>query len=585
MECGKSVQTTTYTNKPGAGVLLQYCCAILCRCWTVSGRRILKTLHYCRKCLRSLPVVRSAVLAAGRDLLRQDIIVGEMMSEGMPVVEVMNISKKFGGTQALKDVSIAFYPGEFHAIMGENGAGKSTLMNIIGGVYKQDNGEIIINGEQVDIDSPHESQRLGIGFVHQEIALCTHVSVIENIILGMEDKHHMLKKNFGKELLDKTLGLFNTSIDPLEKVANLTTSYQQIVEIAKALAADSKLIIFDEPTSSLTEAETETLFKVIKHLKSEGIAIVYISHRMNEVFTYSDKVSVLRDGCIIDTLRTADTREDIVVRKMVGRELSKAYPPKAGEKLAGAKEILRVEGLSSEDGGFSDISFSLHENEIFGIAGLVGAGRSEVVKTICGLIRKDSGTITHLGENIEFKNYQQAIDHGIVYLTEDRKVEGLFLDYSIAMNMSALDLSNISSRTILNKKAERRESGRYIKKLSVRCRGPEQKVGSLSGGNQQKVLLSKLLAVKPRIIILDEPTRGIDIGAKLEIHHLIRELANSGVGVIVISSELPEVIGSCDRVMVMYEGRQSGFLQSDELSEEAIIHLASGLEWNEKTEK
>ncbi len=504
------------------------------------------------------------------------------MDRSEPVLEVKNISKRFGGTQALKDVNLAFYPGEFHAIMGENGAGKSTLMNIIGGVYKQDTGDIIVNGNTVNIDSPHESQRLGIGFVHQEIALCTHVSVIENIILGMENKHHMLKKNFGKEIIKKTLGLFNTTINPYEKVSNLTTSYQQIVEIARALAADSKLIIFDEPTSSLTETETEALFKVIDHLKNEGIAIVYISHRMNEVFTYSDKVSVLRDGCIIDTLITADTREEEVVTKMVGREISKAYPSKSEIDLSKARELFSVENLTSEDGGFENISFTLHEQEIFGIAGLVGAGRSEVAKTICGLLKKDGGKIIHHGEEKNFENYQQAIDDGIVYLTEDRKIEGLFLNYSIAMNMSAMSLSNVSTRTILNKKKEKNESVRFIKRLAVRCSGADQTVGSLSGGNQQKVLLSKLLAVKPRLIILDEPTRGIDIGAKLEIHRLIRELANSGVGVIMISSELPEVIGACDRVMVMYEGRQTGFLESDELSEEAIIHLASGLKWNEQ---
>ena len=502
------------------------------------------------------------------------------MDKTEPVLEVRNISKRFGGTQALKDVTLAFYPGEFHAIMGENGAGKSTLMNIIGGVYKQDNGEILVNGRRVEINNPHESQRLGIGFVHQEIALCTHVTVIENIILGMKNKHHMLKKNFGKKIIENTLEMFNTTINPNDKVSDLTTSYQQIVEIARALAAESKLIIFDEPTSSLTESETEALFKVIQHLKNEGIAIVYISHRMNEVFTYSDKVSILRDGCIIDTLTTADTKEDVVVTKMVGREISKAYPPKAGDKLIGAKEVFKVENLTSEEGGFEDISFTLHEKEILGIAGLVGAGRSEVVKTICGLITKDSGKVIHQGVEVEFNNYQQSIDAGIVYLTEDRKVEGLFLDYSIAKNVSAMSLSNVSSRTILNSRRERQESGRFINRLAVRCSGADQIVGSLSGGNQQKVLLSKLLAVKPKLIILDEPTRGIDIGAKLEIHKLIRELANSGVGVLMISSELPEVIGSCDRVMVMYEGKQMGFLDSAQMSEETIIRLASGLKLN-----
>lgn len=505
------------------------------------------------------------------------------MGRAKPVLEVRNISKRFGGTQALKDVSLAFYPGEFHAIMGENGAGKSTLMNIVGGVYKQDIGEIIVSGELVSIDSPHDSQRLGIGFVHQEISLCTHVTVMENIILGMKNKHHMLKRNFGDDILDKTLRVFSTPIKPNDIVADLTTSYQQIVEIAKALAADSKLIIFDEPTSSLTESETDALFKVIDHLKNEGIAIVYISHRMNEVFAYSDKVSILRDGCMIDTLVTDEAREEVVVTKMVGREISKAYPPKAGGKLFGAEEIFRVEKLTSEEGRFKDISFKLHRNEIFGIAGLVGAGRSEVVKTICGIISKDSGNVIHLGQKVEFSNYQQAIDNGIVYLTEDRKTEGLFLNYSIAKNMSAMSLSNVSSKTILSKNREKLESGRLIKRLSVRCVGSDQIVGSLSGGNQQKVLLSKLLAVKPKLIILDEPTRGIDIGAKLEIHRLIRELANTGVGVIMISSELPEVIGSCDRVMVMYEGKQVGFLESNELSEESIIHLASGLSWNNTT--
>ena len=504
------------------------------------------------------------------------------MDKTKPVVEVKNISKRFGATQALSDVSLAFYPGEFHAIMGENGAGKSTLMNIIGGVFPQDSGKIEINGKEVTISDPHESQRYGIGFVHQEIALCTHVSVIENIFLGMENKNHFLKKGVGKDVISKTLDLFDTTIDPYGKVSELTTSYQQIVEIARALAANSKLIIFDEPTSSLTEHETDALFKVIGHLKKEGIAIVYISHRMNEVFTYSDKVSILRDGCIIDTLTTKDTDEAFVVTKMVGRELSKAYPPKAGRIPNEAKEILKVKNLGSEEGGFSGISFSLREGEILGMAGLVGAGRTEVAKTICALLEKTEGQIWFNGEEKNFKNYQQAIDSGIVYLTEDRKNDGLFLDYSIAMNISAMDLSNVSKRHLLNKKVERKISGRFIKRLSIRSPSSEQIVGNLSGGNQQKVLISKLLAVKPKLLFLDEPTRGIDIGAKYEIHQLVRTLANEGIGVIIISSELPEVIGSCDRVMVMYEGQQSGILESSELSEEAIIHLASGLALNKE---
>ncbi len=494
------------------------------------------------------------------------------------VLEVRHITKVFPGTKALDDVSIALDAGTVHAIVGENGAGKSTLMNIIAGVYQPTEGEVLINGDTVKIENPHVAQSLGIGFVHQEIALCQHLSVAENIFMSTINARNERLIDFRKYNREakKLLSAFHVDIDPAQRVGSLSVSEQQVVEIAKSLSLNCRIVIFDEPTAALTESESEALFKIIADLKSQGIGVLYISHRMAEIFGNCDVVSVLRDGMLIETTPLQETNEDRLVRSMVGRELSKLYPPKATEEEIEDSVLLSVEKLSS-DGDFQDVSFELRKGEILGLSGLIGAGRSELAKTICGLQPRTGGTVRLFGEDVTFESYRDAIEHGVVYLTEDRKSEGLFLRMNIKRNISAIDLGQVSSNAIIDGESERKLAKEYVDMLNVRCSSLEQKLNFLSGGNQQKVLLGKLLSVKPKIVFMDEPTRGIDVGAKTEIHRLLRSLSKEGVGVVVISSELPEVIGMCDRVLVMHEGSSKGVVVGDDINEEEIIRRASGL--------
>jgi len=493
------------------------------------------------------------------------------------VLEVKGIEKYFPGVKALDKVNFVLKKGEVHALMGENGAGKSTLMNVIDGIYMPDAGEIFINGKQVHIKNTLDAQKLGIGFIHQEIALCPDVTVAENIFMSEINVSKKPIVNFNA-LYKRAENILKNleAIDPKKNVSELSISSQQVVEIAKALSKDCKILILDEPTSALTENETNALFNIMRSLKSKGIGIIYISHRMAEVFNECDRVTILRDGCYIDTFNVSDVDSKTLVEKMVGREISNIYPEKKKQDAGKDKVIFEVKNFS--DGKrFHDINFNLKEGEILGLAGLVGAGRSEIAQGVCGLRPVISGEIYHRGKKIKLNSSKDAIDSGVVYLTEDRKTLGLFLDMDIKKNISGMNINDLSQYGIVNNKSEDNQCRTYLKKLGIKCASMGNYVSSLSGGNQQKVLISKLLTVNPKIIFMDEPTRGIDVGAKSEIHKLIRNLVNEGMGIIMISSELPEIIGMCDRVIVMHEGRICGETVAGDINEKKIINLASGI--------
>ena len=405
-------------------------------------------------------------------------------------------------------MSFQLLKGEVHAIVGENGAGKSTLLNIIAGIFAPDSGEIYIEGKRVEIKNPHEAEKHGIGFVHQEIALCPDVSVAENIFMSEINKNKRFTVNY-KKLYDRASKILKplANINPRKLVADLSISNQQVVEIAKALSMNCKIIIFDEPTAALSEKEAESLFKIIRELKSNGIGIIYISHRMAEVFSLCDRVTVMRDGRLIDTKNINETDSKEIVNLMVGREIGDIYPPKRDSSTCSKETIFEIREFS--DGKrFQNISFDLKEGEILGLAGLVGAGRSEVAQSVCALNSKISGEVYYQGSRIDIKSPGESIKHGIVYLTEDRKSAGLFLDLSIKWNISAMKLLNVSKKGLIQNHLETNQCDTFIRELGIKCSGMNQNLSSLSGGNQQKVLLAKLLTVKPRIVFMDEPTRG-----------------------------------------------------------------------------
>ena len=491
------------------------------------------------------------------------------------ILQVKEIKKSFGSVHALKSVSLTLREGEVISIVGENGAGKSTLMNVITGIYIPDSGEIFVEGEKQQFHSPMDAIKRGICIVHQEIANCPDITVAENIFMStiVKEKKAFVDFKTLNEKAEELLKPFNSRIKPKMKMSELSISEQQIVEIATALSKDPKVIIFDEPTSSLTDEEVQKLFQIIFDLKEKGIGILYISHRMEEVFILSDKVVVLRDGEYVDEREIKEVTNDWVVSRMIGHTLDDYYPSKA-EKVG--EPILKVKNYNRE-GVFHDISFELRENEILGFSGLVGAGRSELMKSLVGLEKCQPGELELNSEKIVFKNYAQALKKGVVYLTEDRKSEGLFLRMNIQKNMSLLNLDKISGKVFVDKNKEVEESKKYSEMMRVRCSGLQQIVGTLSGGNQQKIMVANALSIEPKLIILDEPTRGIDVGAKAEIYKVLRELANTGVGIIVISSELPEIIGLCDRVCVMYEGKLCGEVHGEEMTEHNIMQLASDL--------
>ncbi|WP_373502145.1 sugar ABC transporter ATP-binding protein [Aestuariivirga sp.] len=497
------------------------------------------------------------------------------------VLGIRNVTRSFGPVRALRGINFDLKRGEIHAVAGENGAGKSTLMNIIDGILQPDSGEILIDGKPVRISSPAEAQRLGIGFVHQEIALCPDVSVAENIFMAATNRSRaFLMDAAGLHAKARDVLAQLSDIDPGILVRDLSISNQQLVEIAKALTLDCRILILDEPTAALTEREAQLLFGIMRKLASQGIAIIYISHRMVEIFENCDRVTVFRDGQYIRTDKVSETTPDEIVNAMVGRKIESLYPPKL-QAPAGAA-ILQVEGLT--DRRFQGVTFELRSGEILGVAGLIGAGRSEIMRGICRLEGKASGQVRLYGRVLSLQCYTDAIVEGIVYLSEDRKGDGLFLDLPIAANVSALNLGQVARAFgLIDKGAETRLAEGLGKKLGLKASGVGQKVSALSGGNQQKVALAKLLAIKPRVIFLDEPTRGVDVGAKAEIHRILRDLASEGVGILVISSELPELIGISDRVIVIADGRITGELPAEKLSEQAIMQLASNKGWQKQS--
>lgn len=494
--------------------------------------------------------------------------------ENETLFSLQGISKTFPGVKALDKVALEVTRGEVHAIMGENGAGKSTLMNIISGVYRPDCGEMIWQGRPYRPISPREAQSLGIGFVHQETALCPHLSIAENVFLGRTPQRFLglVDRKRARAMTLDLLKEFRIGLDPAQPVQRLTVAGQQVVEIIKAISLDCRLLILDEPTSALTEKETDALFGIIERLKSKGISVLYISHRLAEVFKICDRVTVFRDGQYIRTLRSAETCPDEIIALMVGRNIQNLYPPKS---TASGRDLLRVDHLT-RSGKFRDVSFSVREGEILGFAGLVGAGRTEVARAVCGIDPCQSGQLWVDGQEVRFDNYAKSIAAKVVYVTEDRKTQGLFLQMSIVKNISVAVLQGITRRLVIHEPDEQRVAQEFVRRLRIKTSGINQRVDNLSGGNQQKVMLGKWMATSPRVVFMDEPTRGIDVGAKSEIHSLLREWNRQGIGVILISSELPEIIGMCDRVLVMHEGKISGELTGSDITEENIMRYAAG---------
>ncbi|MDR1509070.1 MAG: sugar ABC transporter ATP-binding protein [Synergistaceae bacterium] len=491
------------------------------------------------------------------------------------LLSVRNISKSFPGTQALKDVSINFRRGEVHALVGENGAGKSTLMNIVSGVMRPDSGSVLFEGGAVNFSGAEDALKLGISYVHQEKVLCPHISVAENLFLGQTIKNRFGFFDYGtiyKKARD-ILDLFASDIDPAARVDSLNVSQRQIIEISRAIARDCNVLILDEPTSSLMEKEVNLLFKIVKELKNKSITVIYITHRMNEIFSICDRFSVLRDGSLIVTDDVAGADAKRVISFMVGRDIEDSHPEKA-DRIG--EVVLEVKGLALKP-AFEDVSFKLRKGEILGFAGLMGSGRSELAKAICGAYKRDSGGVFLDGHEVKASNYHESLALGIAYLTEDRKEEGLFLNLSVQNNICAACVSSISKGGVfLDLCKESETASEYIHELKIVTSGLNTPITALSGGNQQKVMIAKVLSTKPKVIFFDEPTRGIDVVAKMEIHKQMLSLAREGIAVVLISSEMPEIIGISNRILVMHEGRVRGELQRDEINETNIMALASG---------
>ncbi|MEE1611507.1 sugar ABC transporter ATP-binding protein [Microvirga sp. CF3016] len=504
------------------------------------------------------------------------------MTGSSPILEMKDISKTFPGVKALTNVSLTVYPGEIHALMGENGAGKSTLMKILSGAYQADpGGEIRINGQPVTIDGPLTARHHGISIIYQELSLAPNLTVAENMLLGREHKSGpMVDRRSMEKACQTVLDRLGVHFKASTKVSELSMAERQLVEIARALIANSRILVMDEPTTSLSSRETEAMFALVRQLRAEGLAIIYISHRMAEIYELAERVSVLRDGSYVGTLVGDEISAERLVQMMVGRDLSSFYKKEHDAHQSRGRVMFAVRNMG--DGvRVHDCSFELHEGEVLGIAGLVGAGRTELARLIYGADPRTSGEVFLQGKHLSIHKPEDAINSGVVYLTEDRKHLGLFLDLTVRENVN-ISVLNRDARPggVLNLKAAKQRAAAAIRALSIRVAGDVVPVGSLSGGNQQKVLLSRLLETKPKVLILDEPTRGVDIGAKSEIYRLIDSLARNGVGVIVISSELPEIVGICDRVLVMREGRLEGEVGGaghPPVTQENIITIATGV--------
>ncbi|MGL4874357.1 MAG: sugar ABC transporter ATP-binding protein [Clostridium sp.] len=496
------------------------------------------------------------------------------MEDKVLMLKMEGVSKSFPGVKALDKVNILAYGGEVTALMGENGAGKSTLMKVLSGVHKKDEGEIYIQGEKADIRGIKSAEEYGVTIIHQELSIINNLTVAENIFLGNEKvtKGGRIDKKILNERSKAFLEQIGCQVNPNELAGNLNVGEKQMVEIAKALTKNAAIIIFDEPTTALTEIETKNLFKVIESLKKKGLAIMYISHRMEEIFAICDRVEVLRDGQYAGNAIIKDIDNDILISMMVGRKIEEQFPYKEIEK---GNKVIEVENLSSDEGKIKGATFNIKSGEILGVAGLMGSGRTELAKTIFGAYKKTSGTIKVNGEELDIKSIQEAIDCGICYLSEDRKKEGCILSLSVAENMTLCNLKKYENKFFsINKKSEKAEIDEYIKKIRIKTPSRNQLMKNLSGGNQQKVILAKWIMLSPELLIIDEPTRGIDVGAKKEIYELLNELKAKGKAIMLISSDMPEVLGISDRVMVMSGGCIAGELSRKEATQEKIMKLA-----------
>jgi ribose transport system ATP-binding protein len=484
------------------------------------------------------------------------------------------IDKRFPGVHALSKVDFDLRQGEVHVLLGENGAGKSTLIKILCGAYQPDSGEILLHGKPVRIESPHDGQMQGISVVYQEFNLIPLLSVAENIFMGRQPmKNGMIDWNKMNQDAARLLAELHVDIDPRVQVRSLGVAQQQMVEITKALSLNASIIVMDEPTAALTEREIDELFRTIRTLKEKGVSIIYISHRLEEVGVIGDRVTVLRDGQLVGTAEVKDVTIDDMIRMMIGRTLKDKFPK---QNVECGDELLRVENLGRGD-VVRNVSFSLRRGEILGIAGLVGSGRTELARLIFGADEHDTGKIFVEGKEVKISSPADAIRHGIGFLTEDRKAQGLVLKMTVGQNitLSAMD-ALFPDSMLLQPRLERQVADRYVRDMRVRTPSLEQKVQFLSGGNQQKTVIAKWLCSRSRILIFDEPTRGIDVGAKVEVYQLMTELIRQGAGVIMISSEMPEVLGMADRIMVMHEGEVAGFLTREEATEEKILRYAMG---------
>ena len=488
-----------------------------------------------------------------------------------PILKMEGIVKEFPGVKALDGVTLELYEGKVMGLMGENGAGKSTLMKILSGVYKKDGGKVYYKGNLEDIKDTKDAQNKGIAIIHQELNLINDITIGENIFLGREPKGSFGRINYSKLHEDATnlLRKFNMDCSSKELLGNLSVGQQQMVEIAKALSLNAQIIIMDEPTDALTDKETESFFKVINELKAEGKAIVYISHRLKEIFELCDYITVLRDGKYVGKEDVCNLDEDRMIEMMVGRKLTEQFPKVEVEK---SEIILDVKNLNNEY--VKDVSFNVRGGEVVGISGLMGAGRTELAKTIYGHIRKKSGEVYVKGRKVENKSAKDGLRNGIAYVSEDRKGDGLILGLSVKENMSISSLDKVSSMLKVNKQQELDKVKDYINKMNIKTPSENQMIKNLSGGNQQKVAIGKALMTNPEVLILDEPTRGVDVGAKKEIYDLINEFKKEGKAVIMISSEMPEILGLSDRILVLSEGKITGEFDIEDASQENILKCA-----------
>ena len=492
------------------------------------------------------------------------------------LLEMKNICKSFPGVKALQGVNLQLLPGEIHALLGENGAGKSTLIKVLGGIYIAEEGEIFIEGKKVTINNVNAARENGISIIHQELVQVPHMTVAENIFLGREpmgsfgvDTRRMVRD--AQQMLDR----FDLGIDAAAEVYDLSIAQQQMVEIVKAISFNCKILVMDEPTSSISDREVEQLFEIMRNLAKQGVGIIYISHKMSELNEVCDRVTVLRDGTYVGTREVANTPRDELIAMMVGRELSNYYTRDHVKNTPVVFKCEHIDDNKKTHKRVNDVSFEVRQGEIVGFAGLVGAGRSETMQCIFGLTRGSKGTVTLDGKTLNIRNAVDAMKCGISLVPENRKVEGLYHVQSVAFNSTIEVLHEFINALRVNSKRESEITQEFIDKMHTKTPSHEQAVTNLSGGNQQKVMIGRWLATKPKILILDEPTRGVDVGAKAEIYEIMNELTKQGMSIIMISSELPEIINMADRVYVMCDGRVTGCIDYEDVSQEAIMHLAT----------